>query len=161
MIKTLWKKYYILIAAVVCSITFGIYFFSVHSIGDNYEVYDSFERDLHAKQDLIDDELDYFKKNYRYENVETIWQKLKENSAVNLHVYRNDSLLYWNTNQLPILRFADIRFPSSGILDLQNGWYCAKTIQVGDYVVCGSFLIKQDYSYQNSELINDFAPDFS
>jgi len=67
----------------------------------------------------------------------------------------------WNTNELPIIRFADIHFPSEGLLHLQNGWYFAKTREVGDYIVCGSFLIKQDYSYVNNELVNDFVPELS
>jgi len=161
MIKRLLKKYYVLIAAIVCSITFGIYFFSIEAIGDNKKIFDSFENTLHAKQDLLDDELDYFKQSYRFKKIEDVWRKLKGNTPINFHVYRNDSLIFWNTNQLPILRIANIHFPSNGILHLQNGWYCAKTIEVGEYVVCGSFLIKHDYSYENQELVNTFAPDFT
>ena len=159
MIKSLLKKYYILIAAVVCSITFGIYFFTVHSHGNSEKAVQSFEQSFHTKQDLLDSELDFFKKSIEYKSIDDVWQQLEGSTSMNFHVYRNDSLIYWNTNQLPILRFAEIHFPSNGILHLQNGWYCAKTMEVGDYVVCGSFLIKQDYSYENRELINAFSAD--
>lgn len=159
MIKNLLKKYYVLIAAVVCTITFGVYFFAVHSHGNSEKASQSFEKDFHVKQDLLDDELDFFKKSIAYKPIDDIWRQLDEKATMNFHVYRNDSLIYWNTNQLPIIRFADIHFPSDGIFHLQNGWYCAKTIEVGDYLVCGSFLIKQDYSYENRELINAFSSD--
>ncbi|MFK7787716.1 MAG: hypothetical protein AB8B56_21525, partial [Crocinitomicaceae bacterium] len=159
MIYSLLKKYYVLIAAIVCSITFGIYYFSVHSNGNTDSAYRSFQDDFRAKQELLDSELNFFKQSIAFKDVDDIWRELDDKSPVNFHVYRNDSLAFWNTNQLPIIRFAEIHFPSDGILHLQNGWYCAKTIKVGDYKICGSFLIKQDYSYENRELVNAFSPE--
>ncbi|MFT7345152.1 MAG: two-component system nitrogen regulation sensor histidine kinase NtrY [Lentimonas sp.] len=79
---------------------------------------------------------------------------------INLHVFSHDSLVYWSTNEMPILRFEDIHFPVDGVLHLQNGWYFAKTIQKGNKKYCASFLIKKDYAYQNKDLINDFDPYF-
>jgi two-component system nitrogen regulation sensor histidine kinase NtrY len=159
MIKNLLKKYYVLIAAVVCSITFGIYYFSVHSHGNSERAYQSFQHDFHAKQDLLDKELDFFKKSIAYKSVDEIWSQHDNRTPMNFHVYSDTTLVYWNTNQLPILRFAEIHFPEDGILHLQNGWYFAKTMIVEDYKVCGSFLIKQDYSYENGELVNAFSSD--
>lgn len=77
------------------------------------------------------------------------------------HVYRNDSLIFWNTNQLPILRFADLHYPANGVVHLQNGWYYAKTITVGNTQLVASFLIKKQYFYENKNLKNDFNPRFS
>ena len=159
MINNPLKKYYVLIAAVVCSITFGIYYFSVHSHGDSERSHRSFQNDFNTKQELLDSELDFFKKSIAYKSIDDIWRQHDGRSPVNFHVYRNDSLVYWNTNQLPIYRFAEIHFPEDGILHLQNGWYYAKTMRVGDYLICSSFLIKQDYTYENGELINAFATD--
>lgn len=161
MIKNAFRKYYILIAAVVCTIAFGIYFLTVHSSGNSSSAFQSFEQKFHAKQDLLDSELDFFTKEIQYKSIDDVWRQLDRIASMNFHVYRKDSLIYWNTNQLPIIRFADVHFPSNGILHLQNGWYSAKTIEVGEYLVCGSFLIKRDYSYENSELINAFPSDLT
>lgn len=84
-----------------------------------------------------------------------------QKSAFNFHVYRNDSLIYWNTNQLPVSRFVDIHYPASGIVHLQNGWYYAKNIQKGNIQLVASFLIKKDYGYENENLVNGFNPSFS
>lgn len=159
MLKNALKKYYILIAAVVCSITFVLYFFNVQSHGKSPKVFQSFEQSFHEKQDLLDNNLEFFNSTIAYKKIDDVWRKLELEPTMNFHVYRSDSLVYWNTNQLPIIRFADIHFPSNGILHLQNGWYYAKTVEVGDYLVCGSFLIKHDYSYENNELINAFSSD--
>lgn len=161
MLKNAFKKYYILTASVVFSIAFIFYFFKVHSHGKSPKTFQTFEQAFRAKQDRLDKELDFFTSTLAYKNIDDVWRKLNSHPTMNFHVYRSDSLVFWNTNQLPIIRFADIHFPSSGILHLQNGWYSAKTVEVGDYIVCGSFLIKQDYSYENNELINAFSSGLS
>ena len=57
-----------------------------------------------------------------------------------------------------LFAFANIHFRlSEGILHLQNGWYYSKIREVGEYQICASFLIKQEYAYSNDELINDFS----
>ncbi len=109
----------------------------------------------------LDKTINYRSDELKYGFISEQWKKADFSDDINVHVYRKDSLIFWNTNQLPIHRFADIHFPSSGLLHLQNGWYFAKTKQVGSYVICASFLVKQDYSYKNSELINRWGPGFS
>ena len=85
------------------------------------------------------------------------WLEQNTDGRYAIHIYKNDSLLYWNTNQLPVSRFADIHFPSEGINHLQNGWYLTKTKSANGYIVAASFLIKTEYPYQNEHLINGFS----
>ena len=85
------------------------------------------------------------------------WLKEDLDNRYSIHIYKNDSLLYWNTNQLPVSRFADIHFPSEGLNHLQNGWYLTKTKSANGYIVATSFLIKTEYPYQNEHLINGFS----
>lgn len=77
-----------------------------------------------------------------------------------LHIYSGDTLIYWNTNQLPVSKFADLHFPTSGIKRAQNGWYYVKSIEKDGYTIAGSFLIKREYTYQNSHLKNNFSKPF-
>jgi signal transduction histidine kinase len=106
---------------------------------------------------------DYLKRKIKLLKVENL-DSLKANSkdkTFNLHVYRNDSLIFWNTNTLPILRFADIHFPSDGIIKLQNGWYYSKIKKYTNLSLVASFLIKHEYPYENDYLKSEFAPKFS
>jgi two-component system nitrogen regulation sensor histidine kinase NtrY len=101
-----------------------------------------------------------FEYKHQLETAETVnlWSLTESSPAFfNLHVFQNDSLIYWNTNHLPTLRFADIHFPADGILHLQNGWYYCQTQTVKNRVICASFLIKHDFAYQNNDLKNDFS----
>lgn len=78
-----------------------------------------------------------------------------------LHIYRNDSLIFWNTNQLPVYAFAELHFPASGLVKLQNGWYYASIQRKGNLLFVGSFLVQHVYPYENDQLRNDFNPNLS
>jgi len=152
------KKYYLLILAVISSVLFVAFFLQTFSSDYSYDV-KKFKKQFVELERSLDNTLRYQEEGVLREKLNVQWQKVKKENAINIHIYRNDSLILWNTNQLPIIRFADIHFPSQGLLHLQNGWYYAKMKEVGDYVICCSFLIKQDYSYVNKELVNDFSPE--
>lgn len=115
----------------------------------------SFQQNFWQLEKKLDDALRYEKKNIENAGIQHLWNK-KSLYNCNLHVYRNDSLLFWNTNELPILRFADIHFPAEGIIHLQNGWYFAKILRINRVIICVSILVKKDYSYENKDLVNDF-----
>jgi signal transduction histidine kinase len=156
MLKKNLLKYRFLILAILSTGIFTLFYWSVFS--SNYQRYISPFQDKFSKQEIkLNRFLGYKRKELKENGKLGDWKDLKEHSEFNLHIYRNDSLLFWNTNQLPIIRFADIHFPSSGIIHLQNGWYYAEMFTENDYVVCASFLIKHDYSYENKDLINEFV----
>lgn len=71
-----------------------------------------------------------------------------------VYKYKSDSLIYWNSNELPISKFVSIQFPTNGLLQLQNGWYYCKTIEYEDEILCAAFEIKKEYSYENEFLVN-------
>lgn len=74
------------------------------------------------------------------------------------HVYRNDSLIFWNSNKLPIFRFSDLHYPSDGLVKLQNGWYYAKSFRKGNVVSVAAFRIKKEFALENEYLTNDYGP---
>jgi two-component system, NtrC family, nitrogen regulation sensor histidine kinase NtrY len=153
------KKYYRSILASVASILFIGYYFFVFSTA-----YESPIQEFQQKFVKTEKALELFleqqaSKLKSHPNLK-LWDEHQKRQDLSLHIYRNDSLIYWNTNQIPVLRFSEIHFPSDGILHLQNGWYYAKTKKIGTTTLCASFLIKQDYSFENSELKNVFPPLF-
>lgn len=153
-----FKKYYLFILALASSILFAASYLQTFS-SDYSDDIKRFKKQFVELEKSLDNTLRYQEEGALRNKLNVQWQNVKKDNSINIHVYRNDSLILWNTNQLPIIRFADIHFPSEGLLHLQNGWYYAKIKEIDDYVVCCSFLIKQDYSYVNKELVNDFAPE--
>ena len=77
-----------------------------------------------------------------------------------VHVFRNDSLVYWNSNELPINRFAELHFPVSGINQLENGWYYTVIRKTKNIVLAVSFGIQHKYPYLNEHLQNTFFEPF-
>ncbi len=154
----LLKKYRILFSAILSTIAFLGFFFQTFTTHHESKIR-QFNHDFTSLEKQLDDVIRYTEKDLKYNEIDVLWKsKISNKKDINVHVYRNDSLICWNTNQLPIIRFANLHFPTEGVFHLQNGWYYAKIKQVDNFLICGSFLIKRDYSYKNSELINDFNP---
>ncbi len=150
------KKYQRLGIALFSTLLFIGYFLNVFT--ENYtSPINSFHKNFSNLETKLDQVLKENKLTIQNSKAEELWIKPRKWDEINIHIYRNDSLIYWNTNQLPIIRFADIHFPTNGILHLQNGWYYAKTIEVNKQLICASFLIKNDYSYENKDLVNEFS----
>ncbi len=151
------KVFYIkLIVAITVSLIFGLYYSRVFSeqytsqIEEFQEKFTSLEK---ARDVFIIHNINALKKVPKKD----IWKKAIKKKSLFLHVYKDDSLVYWSSNQLPLLRFADIHFPSEGVIHLQNGWYYSKIIKKQNYQYCASFLIKKDYSLENDDLKNEFS----
>lgn len=84
----------------------------------------------------------------------------KNNNGFFVHVYRHDSLIYWNSNALPINRFAELHFPVAGLNQLENGWYYTVLQEQKNYLIAVSFGIQHKYPYSNDYLKNDFFEPF-
>lgn len=80
--------------------------------------------------------------------------------GIYLYFYRNDSLLYWSSN--------DVSVPASGkksVLDKRfvrfgNGWYEVVTKQKENLKFYALILVKHEFAYQNKYLKNAFQSDF-
>jgi two-component system, NtrC family, nitrogen regulation sensor histidine kinase NtrY len=81
-------------------------------------------------------------------------------STLFVHVYHADSLVFWNTNKCPVNRFADLHFPTSGVVQLQNGWYFTQMKKVGDAVFVVTFGIKRVFPIKNDQLKDYFFKPF-
>lgn len=153
------KKYHLWILFVVFSFSFVLYYFHVFSVNYTAQIQDFRESFIKQEKGL---ELFLTEKKQVLLKNEGKFSGSENPSGDHFffHLYQKDTLSYWNTNQLPILKFADIHFPTSGIIHAQNGWYYAQTIQEGRSVLCGSFLIKHDYPYENEDLTNSYSDPF-
>lgn len=83
------------------------------------------------------------------------------NTTFLVHIYSGDSLVYWNTNKIPVSKFCNIQFPSEGINRLQNGWYYSKVFQKKQRKVAVSFRIRNEFDYENAFLENNSNTDLT
>lgn len=101
------------------------------------------------------------RKDWKLLNETEFAEKYKpEKTPFFISIYRNDSLIYWNNNELPINAFADLHFPAEGLTQLQNGWYYSQLSKIGPVVIVSSFGIQRTYPYENDQLKNTFFSPF-
>ena len=155
MIKRWLLSYRFSILAFVTSLAFIVHYHSIYRQNLTYEI-DKFQRRFLALEDNMDELLSHFQQT-PYSSVKQWKSQLNNDEKLYIHVFRNDSLIYWNSNEVPISPFADIHFPSDGILHLQNGWYYSKTTKKGKLIYSVSFLIKHEFPYENTFLVNTFS----
>jgi len=77
------------------------------------------------------------------------------------YYFKNDSLIYWSNNAVPVSPFSHGQIKSGSAFALDNGVYFYKDTLVGDYRLSGLFLIKRNYPYKNIYLENRYQPGFN
>ena len=117
-------KYNSLLLAILTGILFSGYYYRIQSTDYSKEI-DQFQQNfLKTEKQLavfLNQQISLFTKK---ENFNTIPKD--KNNPFYFHVYENDSLVFWNSNELLISAFAESQFPSEGIVHLKNGWYYSK-----------------------------------
>lgn len=150
--------YWLYLLSLLIGLSFFFYFWTVNSTSYDTNI-SEFQEIFRENEQKLSQFLDQKEAVYHSKGEAGIL-KHEEKGDFSFHVYRNDSLISWNTNQLPVSRFADIHYPANGIVHLQNGWYYAKYKQIGSLTFAVSFLIKKEYPYENESLKNEFNPVF-
>jgi signal transduction histidine kinase len=76
-------------------------------------------------------------------------------------IYKNDTLLYWSENAVPVdfLKLNELK--QNTILKLQNGWFKSRSAILNEYQIISLMLIKNEYNYQNEYLVNEFQKGFN
>jgi signal transduction histidine kinase len=78
-----------------------------------------------------------------------------------LLVYENDSLKFWSDNHIPVENFLLKICLDNKIVKLNNGFFEVRRKQLNNKVIIGLILIKNDYSFNNEYLNDEFAVGFN
>lgn len=153
------RKYYLWVLFLLSIILFSVYYQSVFST--NYrEQIRTFKKTFAQQEKLLHQFLEEKRQVNLEEGKSFTGYDDPANDGFLFHFYQKDTLAYWSTNQLPVSKYSDIHFPTTGIIHAQNGWYYTISIQESNKTYCGSFLIKHEYPYENEDLVNDFSTPF-
>ncbi len=83
-----------------------------------------------------------------------------QNEGIVLLTYRNDSLIWWSDNYVPVNKNYSKLPLDTKIVKLNNGIYLAESLTVDNSIYIGLILIKHNYSFENEYLENKFHRDF-
>jgi two-component system, NtrC family, nitrogen regulation sensor histidine kinase NtrY len=84
----------------------------------------------------------------------------KEGMAV--FIFRNDSLVYWSTNEIPGIESLSglQKSGDTSVVRLKNGWFELMFSRTGRTTLTGLILIKHSFPNKNSYLSENFQADF-
>ncbi len=157
-----------LLILTILSFLAAFYFSSfISKKNENYQIVKNFEKKLHEKESLAESILTKISTNLK--NSKTISFKtladsynseFNINNGLSIFIYRNDSLLFWSDNSIPITdKFYDA-YQNDDYIRLKNGSYIIKKNHENLYTIISLILIKTEYKYNNDYLINNFHRDF-
>jgi len=87
-------------------------------------------------------------------------EKKLQGEGFTLLLYRNDSLIYWSDNNIPLPWEWSQELFSRPFLELDNSFHLGLYRESEPYRLVGMILIKYRYPYQNEFLRNEFQEDY-
>lgn len=136
-------------------------------IENNFErLHNDFQTELNLKEKQLLNELTSFQTEYPFTNdslkrYAQQQKKIYNDDGFAFFVYRNDSLAYWSTNEIPVNAVYNKKYSSQELLRLDNGFYLVKSASKNQFKFLGLFLIKKAYPYQNQYLNNQYHEDLN
>ncbi|MFD1551586.1 hypothetical protein DNU06_03225 [Putridiphycobacter roseus] len=91
------------------------------------------------------------------ENLFVHAKKHTEATKYDVFIYKDNKLYVWTNNRVALPLFVDNDFLETKILHLPNGWYFLKKRKRANFIICSVFLIKQEFPYENKDLVNGFS----
>ncbi len=85
-------------------------------------------------------------------------KNLPTNPPFFLHIFQNNELVYWNTNQLPTSSNLSNNEIKNGVYKLSNGYYYIYSGIKNELIIQGSLLLQSSYELENEYLQNVFNP---
>lgn len=92
------------------------------------------------------------------QNAESIISYLTDQHHILVNTYESGKLLFWNSEQL-VLDWSTTRRESSGLFQMENGWYYFIPHDEGDFVANFYIPVKSNFQKTNEFLDNYFSED--
>ncbi len=126
-------------------------------------VTDKIQKHLHQRHKIVSDHFQLFEemlldstmilnKKFLVEEFAGTYEK----EGLTYLIYRDDSILFWTSNEVAFDNFSIEDFRTSGLTHLADGWYEMVNQEFSEYFIVALLLIKADYKYQNEYLTNEF-----
>lgn len=152
------KKYWSLICCIAFALLFFSVYFSTTRINENRLL-------VQFQKNFISLERDLYEHTAKLEKIlhQTKGDSListRSNSDYFVHLYKNDTLIYWNTNQVPTQDVNPHFLKADGVYRLHNGWYYVTIKNVKNLTLFTYLPIKKEYRYENEILKNELNPQF-
>ncbi|MCG8410881.1 MAG: ATP-binding protein [Bacteroidales bacterium] len=161
--KLIFNKYRIIFSAIIC-LVFALVF------ENNSKRISSYESDFNNAQEVlnkkivkvenilrdIEYKLDSLNLKDLMKNQDFIQKDLYPNEGIVILGFSSDSLVFWSDNSIPIENYLIDNALYNRVSKFRNGWFVIRQNYIENYEFFGLILIKNEYSYQNEFIKNDF-----
>jgi signal transduction histidine kinase len=120
-----------------------------------------FETAFQEKSADLSTELTYFANGYKdlkTEDERFIYaEDFEKETGFAFFSFNGDTLDLWSSNRITLPFPSDSYWERHEVLLLENGWYMLKTLRNEERLFVGACLVKNQYNYENEDLVNNFS----
>lgn len=88
-------------------------------------------------------------------------ENLEKETGYSFLSFYGDTLDLWSNNRFSVPNPSDSYWEQNIIVLLDNGWYKIATYRDEERLFVGAFLIKNEYKYENEDLVNEFSEELA
>jgi len=162
------NKFNTLLFACTCFLL--AFFINFPTRDKNASILVDFQQVLHKKEKRLEEEMLQLNRMTEKSSSDELfslkpdyYNSLFQKEGLALLIYDNDTLKFWSDNDISIENNSKKTNWEDHLIKLHNGWFEVLKIQPAaspTKLIIGLILIKNEYSYQNQYLVNEFQNDF-
>lgn len=129
---------------------------------DPQHICDRLNSQMQFRENSLDKNLKFVAARFKQKNTTgfSIILDSLDREGFNFLIFKNNQLFQWSTNTIPIhQQFDSLQF-ANRIIILNNGWYLINKFRIGNSIIVGIQLIKNQYKFENDYLANSFSSAF-
>ena len=147
----------------------GFSFWLMGSILYHFQLYptleqggiDDFEEAFQEQSAQLAKELGYFAQQFPENGTEeerfALAEQFEAETGFAFFSFLGDTLDLWSSNRIALPHPSDSYWERHILVLLDNGWYKIETIRNEERLFVGAFLVKNQYKFENEDLVNEFS----
>jgi signal transduction histidine kinase len=139
---------------------FYLFHFQLHSEIEQGKVTE-FEEAFHEKTEELNEALIQFAHHYSTKKTKDqkfrLAQQMEEETGFSFFSFNADTMDLWSTSRIELPNPSDSYWEQHVIVLLENGWYKVATHREEERLFACTFLVKNEYNYENEDLVNEFS----
>ena len=163
-----FKKYLLLILSILIFLVASIQEHHALSPEPEKKLIQSFQQTLLKQELKLSEYLNYVEREIKnnlsarnYVSTFHTLNKLFDNDGLGFIIINDQKMVYWSSNHFSFQKLPSLFSSKDELLVLPNGIFVAKKRMVGNHQIIGLIHLKNNYSYENQFLENNFIKPFN
>lgn len=156
-----WPRYFLLVVAVLLIKGTDL----LHKSNFAHEKTDSISERVHAFLTNNDKQariyMDNVARHLENHSTKILFDEPVPHGKINVFVYKNDSLVYWNNNHIGLNRYLQRSYTRNKVVKLGSTWLRLLSLPLEEkrIVIISAYVIKREFPFNNEYIQNGFDPE--